>query len=155
MMRKICSKFTMKTPGRRKRRCSSVFIVNFESNSHIFLMFPLLTWTNKILVGNTPYWGTGKIFALVITCLGQQFIPKIPRNEHVVTGESHQTKKKHFVLKLIYLKNGQLQISESNYKSADNYKITPLTVQCRLQSMVWLGLELPVLRQLAGSMLLT
>ena len=44
---------------------------------------------------------------------------------------------------------------ESNYKSADSYKITPLTVQCRLQSMVWLGLELPVLRQLAGSMLLT
>ena len=35
----ICSKLTMKTPERR----STVFIVNFEHISHLFLVFLLLT----------------------------------------------------------------------------------------------------------------
>ena len=74
----------------------------------------------------------------------------------MVTGESHQTKKKTFYIETNIFKQRTITNQrESNYKSADNYKITPLTVQCRLQSMVRLGLELPVLRQLAGSMLLT
>ena len=38
----ICSKLTIKTPERGQRRCSGVFIVNFEHILHLFLMFPLL-----------------------------------------------------------------------------------------------------------------
>ena len=44
--KKICSKWTIKTQGRR--HCSGVFIVNFEKISHIVLVFPLLT-SNKYL----------------------------------------------------------------------------------------------------------
>ena len=39
----ISSKLTIKTPERRRRRRSGVFIVNFEHISHIFLVFLLLT----------------------------------------------------------------------------------------------------------------
>ena len=38
----ICSKLKIKTPERRQRYLSGVFIVNFEHISHIFLMFLLL-----------------------------------------------------------------------------------------------------------------
>ena len=44
--RKKCEKFsklTIKTPERRQRRRSGVFIVSFENISHLFLVFPLLT----------------------------------------------------------------------------------------------------------------
>ena len=43
----ICSKLTIKTPERRQWRRSSVFIINFERISHLFLVFLLLTWTSK------------------------------------------------------------------------------------------------------------
>ena len=39
----ICSKFTIKIPQRRHWRCFSVFFVNFEQISHLFLVFLLLT----------------------------------------------------------------------------------------------------------------
>ena len=39
----ICSKLTIKTPGRRHWRRSGVFIVNFEHISHLVLVFLLLT----------------------------------------------------------------------------------------------------------------
>ena len=39
----ICSKFTIKIPERRQRRCSGVFIVQFEHISHLVLVFLLLT----------------------------------------------------------------------------------------------------------------
>ena len=39
----ICSKLTIKTPERRHWCRSAVFIVNFEHNKHIFLVFQLLT----------------------------------------------------------------------------------------------------------------
>ena len=39
----MCSKFTIKTPERRLRRRSGVFIVNFEHISHLVLVFLLLT----------------------------------------------------------------------------------------------------------------
>ena len=39
----ICSKLTIKTPERHQRRCSGVFIVNFEHISHLVLVFLLLT----------------------------------------------------------------------------------------------------------------
>ena len=39
----ICSKLTIKTPERRKWRCYSIFIVNFEYIWHLVLMFLLLT----------------------------------------------------------------------------------------------------------------
>ena len=39
----ISSKLTTKTPERRHWRRSVVFIVNFEHNSHLFLVFLLLT----------------------------------------------------------------------------------------------------------------
>ena len=38
-----CSKVTIKTPERRHRRHSGVFIVNFEHISHLVLVFLLLT----------------------------------------------------------------------------------------------------------------
>ena len=41
------------------------------------------------------------------------FIPKIARNKHVITGESHQANKL-FVLKLISFKSGQLQNNTVN-----------------------------------------
>ena len=39
----ICSKLTIKTPEKRQRRRSRVFIVNFEHTLHLFLMILLLT----------------------------------------------------------------------------------------------------------------
>ena len=44
-MCEIYSKLTIKTPERRHRRRSGVFIVNFEQISGIVLVFPLLTLT--------------------------------------------------------------------------------------------------------------
>ena len=38
----IYSMLTIKTPKRRQWRRSGLFIVNYEQNSHIFLVFPLL-----------------------------------------------------------------------------------------------------------------
>ena len=46
----ICSKSTTETPERLRRR-SGVFIVNFVSISHFFLVFLLLTWTIKCYLG--------------------------------------------------------------------------------------------------------
>ena len=40
---RICSKLTIKTPERRQRRHSGVFIVNLEHISHFALVFLLLT----------------------------------------------------------------------------------------------------------------
>ena len=48
-MRKICSKWTVKTPDRHHRRHSDVFIVNFEHISHCFLVFLLLTLNKQML----------------------------------------------------------------------------------------------------------
>ena len=42
-MCEICSKLTIKTPGRRQWRCFGVFIVNFEHILHLVLVFLLLT----------------------------------------------------------------------------------------------------------------
>ena len=39
----ICSKVTIKTPGRRQWRRFGVFIVNFEHIPHLVLVFLLLT----------------------------------------------------------------------------------------------------------------
>ena len=47
----ICLKLTIKTPGRRHWRFSSVFIVNFEHILHLFLVFLLLTLTKKMFSG--------------------------------------------------------------------------------------------------------
>ena len=46
-----CSKLTVKTPERRQWRRSDFFIVNFEQNSHIVLVFLLLTLSREILGG--------------------------------------------------------------------------------------------------------
>ena len=46
-----CSKLTVKTPERRQWRRSGFFIVNFEQNSHIVLVFLLLTLSREILGG--------------------------------------------------------------------------------------------------------
>ena len=45
----ICSKLIIKTPERRRRRLSGVFIVNFERISHLLLVFLLLTLNIKLL----------------------------------------------------------------------------------------------------------
>ena len=47
----ICSNLTIKTPERRQRRRSGVFIVNFEYISQIFLAFLSLTSSRKMFVG--------------------------------------------------------------------------------------------------------
>ena len=38
----MCSKLTVKTPEQRQRRCSGVFIVNFEHISHLSLVFSIV-----------------------------------------------------------------------------------------------------------------
>ena len=48
----IFSKLTVKTPERRQRRRSGVFIVNFENILHLFLVFLLLTLNKKMLAGS-------------------------------------------------------------------------------------------------------
>ena len=63
------------------------------------------------------------------------FIPNIARSKHVVIFQSQKTNK-HFVSKLVFFNSGQLQISERAVtKRWTNNKVTPLTVQCWLQSM--------------------
>ena len=57
------------------------------------------------------------------------FIPKIAQTKHVVAGY-HIKAKKHFVLKVISINSGELQISKR--------AITKLMVQSWLQSVVWL-----------------
>ena len=78
------------------------------------------------------------------------FIPKIARTKHVITGSSHQTNK-HFGLKLIPFISGQLQITEWTIRKQHScnlrYKIAPLTVQCRLQQIVWLIKECNIFKQ--------
>ena len=48
-MFEIYSELTKKTPERRQRRCSDVFIVNFEEVSR--MVFPLLTLNNEVTAG--------------------------------------------------------------------------------------------------------
>ena len=45
-MCEIYSELTIKTPERRHRRRSGVFVVNFEQISHILLVFLLLILNN-------------------------------------------------------------------------------------------------------------
>ena len=47
----ICSKLTIKTPERRHKRRSGVFIVNFEHISHLVLVFLLLTLNMQLPAG--------------------------------------------------------------------------------------------------------
>ena len=47
----LCSQLTIKTPERRQSRCSSIFIVNFEHISQLFLVFLLLILNKQILAG--------------------------------------------------------------------------------------------------------
>ena len=48
--RKVCSKFTIKTPKRYWRR-SGIFIMNFEHLSHLALIFLLLTFSRQTPTG--------------------------------------------------------------------------------------------------------
>ena len=50
-MCEICSKLTIKTPERRHRRLSGVFIVNVEQISHVVLVFLLLTLNKYMPAG--------------------------------------------------------------------------------------------------------
>ena len=59
--------------------------------------------------------------------------------------QSHQTNK-HFLLKLISFNSGVITNQwAGNYKTAGNYKVTPFTLQCSLQSTVWLVLVITCL----------
>ena len=49
----ICSKFTIKTLERRQLRHSSVFMVNFEYISHLFLVFLFLILNNVSWITRT------------------------------------------------------------------------------------------------------
>ena len=51
-MCEICSMLTINTPEQDHWRRSGVFIVNFEQNSHIILVFPLLTLNKKMPAGS-------------------------------------------------------------------------------------------------------
>ena len=44
-------KIAIKTPERCQWRRSGVFIINFEHILHLFLMFPLLLWAGKYMLG--------------------------------------------------------------------------------------------------------
>ena len=46
IMCQICSKLAVKIPERRHWRHSSISTVNFQQNSHIVLVFPLLALNN-------------------------------------------------------------------------------------------------------------
>ena len=54
-MCEICSKLTITTIERRRRH-SVLFIFNFEQNSHIVLVFLLLTLIKKMPVGEYQYF---------------------------------------------------------------------------------------------------
>ena len=62
----ICSKLTIKTLERQRR---SVCIVGFEQASNIFLVFPLLFWTNKCRLAKTH---NQKILTATSDCLANQ-----------------------------------------------------------------------------------
>ena len=47
----MCSKLTIKTPGRRQWRRSGVFAVSFEHISYLFVVFPLLTLSMYLFPG--------------------------------------------------------------------------------------------------------
>ena len=47
----ICSKLTIKTQEQRQWRLSGVFTVNFGHISNLFIVFLLLLWTGKYLLG--------------------------------------------------------------------------------------------------------
>ena len=47
----LCSKLTTKTPERHQWRYSTVFIINFEHISSLFLVFLLLTLNKHLLAG--------------------------------------------------------------------------------------------------------
>ena len=47
----MCSKLTIKTPGRRQWRRSGVFAVSFEHISYLFVVFPLLTLSMYLFAG--------------------------------------------------------------------------------------------------------
>ena len=51
-MCEICSKLAIKTPLRRQKCCSGVFIGNFEQISQVVLVFPLLI-LNKCVLART------------------------------------------------------------------------------------------------------
>ena len=55
----ICSKLTIKTPEQHQWRRFGVFIVYFEHISHLALLFLLLIWTGKCLLGEecTNFYG--------------------------------------------------------------------------------------------------
>ena len=50
-MCEICSTLAIKTPEQRHWHCSSVFSVNFEHISHLFLVFLLFTLNKSMLAG--------------------------------------------------------------------------------------------------------
>ena len=55
-MCEICSKLTIKTPERPNWHRSGVFIVNFEHNSHLVLVFLLLTLSRYMPDGWCVYF---------------------------------------------------------------------------------------------------
>ena len=52
---KTCSNWTIKTPERRRWRCSVVFIVNLQHISRLVPMFLLLIWTGNWWVISTIF----------------------------------------------------------------------------------------------------
>ena len=61
-MCEIFSTLTIKTPKRSQRHCSGVFTVNFKHISHLFLLFLLLTWTGKCLLGHLNKYHIYQLF---------------------------------------------------------------------------------------------
>ena len=84
-MCEICSNITIKTPDWRHwwRRCSGVFIVNFEQTSYIILVFPCWVWARK---GRLGYWicvflPDGFIsFELIYSSFSIKNLGKLPKN---------------------------------------------------------------------------
>ena len=59
-MCEIYSKLTIKTPERRHRRRSGVFIVNFELILHIVLVFLLFTLIKQMPAGISTEWSSSR-----------------------------------------------------------------------------------------------
>ena len=68
---------TIKTPERRQWRRSVVFNVNFEHISHLFLVFPLLTWSIYLFAG----WLVPNAIHICFLHVGHSWLPGYWKNE--------------------------------------------------------------------------
>ena len=92
-MCEICSNLTIKTPERRQWRNSSVFIINFEHNSQVFLVFLLLTLKMWMFVGlGIHFWfsALGKLWLII-------FVPAVAKQLTYLWSVAFHTETSHLI----------------------------------------------------------